>query len=174
MFAALNKTVEINRLLIVDIAPRPYALSQMEELDQIMQAMDAVNNGNVKTKDEVFGVLQGKGVSYHGSAYFKEKAVEEQGRYVYKVPTEIVRRGIETFQREWQDLDPSRTSPINALVIQGQYSVFFTDGDKGTLSSRFPNAKVYKLDNCTHYPFVEAPYPFVEQVFLFFTGLKEY
>ena len=103
MFAALNKTVEINKLVIVDIAPRPYALSQMEELDQIMQAMDAVNQGDVKTKDEVFAVFQGKGVSYHGSAYFKGKAVEEQGRCVFKVPTDIVRRGVETFQREWKD-----------------------------------------------------------------------
>ena len=73
-----------------------------------------------------------------------------------------------------EGLDTACTSPVNALIIQGQYSAFFTDGDAGALDSRFPNAKVYKLDNCTHYPFVEAPYPFMEQVFLFLSGLKEY
>lgn len=171
-WAALHEMLDIKGLVVVDIAPKPYAMHELGETDAILKAIDEVNGGAVKSRDEVGQVFVKHHVNHFTAEYFKWKAVEAApgDKCVFQIPTQAIRDGVDAFHREWTAMRSGLASNVHALFIRGARSHYISDGDVALIKRLFTGSRMELFAESSHFPIIEQPYAFAEAIFLFLSS----
>lgn len=173
-WAALHQMLDIKKLVVVDIAPRAYAIQELGETDIILKAVDEVNTDAFKSRDEIGQVFTKHHVNHFTAEYFKWKAVETAagGKYTFQIPTQSIRDGVDAFYKEWTTTSFERASSVHVLFIRGARSHYICDSDVSLIKRLFTDSRIELFAESSHFPIIEQPYAFAEAIFLFLSGIN--
>jgi esterase len=158
---ALDYSEQVNRLVIVDIAPQPYELSQR----YILEALLSLDLTRYKSFTEVDAALAEK-ISDKSLRQFllKNLARDENGRLRWKIHLAAIDRNYDKLGR---GLAPERTFDRPTLFIRGGRSNYIGDDDAPLIRQMFPQAKIATLPEAGHWVHVDAPEEFFQTVLNF-------
>lgn len=165
MFGAFTSStaLKINRLVIVDISPRPY--DSFDGLEEVLFAIKATNEADCKSHDKVEQHLCKIGMPPAIASVFKWKSVNRGAKHVFTFPTEIFRK-TPTNTKVPEFNSEKSTATIPTVFIRGTQSPFINDDDvNNVIPKKFTNFRVESVD-CGHFVPFEKPLKFVELVYL--------
>lgn len=151
----------IEKLIVVDIAPKYYAPHHQD----ILEGLAAVDNATLESRGEADEVL---------SKYVPEKAVrmfllknlfwKEKERLGLRLNLEVLSKEIEELGKALPD-DYSYSKPT--LFIKGERSNYITSEDKGLIEKHFPEAKIVTIPRAGHWVHAENKEAFYKEVMKF-------
>jgi esterase len=158
---ALDYSEQVNRLVIVDIAPQPYELSQR----YILEALLSLDLTRYKSFTEVDAALAEK-ISDKSLRQFllKNLARDENGRLRWKIHLAAIDRNYDKLGR---GLAPERSFDKPTLCIRGGRSNYIGDDDAPLIRQIFPQAQIATLPEAGHWVHVDAPEEFFQTVLNF-------
>jgi esterase len=158
---AIDYPEQVDRLVIVDIAPKPYEPSQR----YIFQALRSLDLTRYKSFADVDAALAAD-VSDQSLRQFllKNLARDENRRLRWKVHLEAIDRN---YDKLGQGLAPERTFDKPTLFIRGGRSNYIEDDDAPLIRQIFPQAEIATLPEAGHWAHVDAPEEFFQTVLNF-------
>ncbi|GEO03026.1 alpha/beta hydrolase [Adhaeribacter aerolatus] len=142
----------VTRLIVVDIAPRPYPVHHQDIID----ALNSVNIAGVKTRGEIDQAL---------AQYIPEEEVRlflsknlyrtEENTFAWRMNLASIEANIEEVGKETQS-DTTYTKPV--LFIKGARSGYIKPQyDTEPIHKLFPAAQIKTVENAGHWVHAEAP-----------------
>jgi esterase len=158
---AIDYSEQVDRLVIVDIGPKPYEPSQR----YILEALRSLDLTRCKSFADVDAALAAE-VSGESLRQFllKNLARDENGRLRWKVHLEAIDRNYDKLAR---GLAPGRTFDKPTLFIRGGRSNYIEDDDALLIRQIFPRAEIATLPEAGHWVHVDAPEEFFQTVLNF-------
>jgi esterase len=158
---AIDYSERVDRLVIVDIGPKPYEPSQR----YILEALRSLDLTRCKSFADVDAALAAE-VSSESLRQFllKNLARDENGRLRWKVHLEAIYRNYDKLAR---GLAPGRTFDKPTLFIRGGRSSYIEDDDALLIRQIFPGAEIATLPEAGHWVHVDAPEEFFQTVLNF-------
>jgi esterase len=158
---AIDYFERVDRLVIVDIAPKPYEPSQR----YILEALRSLDLTRYKSFAEVDAALAAK-VSGESLRQFllKNLARDENGRLRWKVHLAAIDRNYDKLAR---GLAPERTFDKPTLFIRGGRSNYIEDDDAPLIRQIFPQVEIATLAEAGHWVHVDLPKEFFQTVLNF-------
>ena len=158
---ALEYSEQVDRLIVVDIAPKAYEPSQR----YLLNAMRSLDLSLYKSFVEVDAALA-PDVSSESLRQFllKNLAREEDGRLRWKIHLEAIDRNYDKLLR---GLAAERSFNKPTLFIRGGQSTYIEDGDVPMIRQMFPQAEIATLRDAGHWVHVDAPEEFFQTVMNF-------
>lgn len=151
----------IEKLIVVDIAPKYYAPHHQE----ILKGLAAVNNATLDSRGEADEVL---------SQYVSEQAVrmfllknlfwKEKNRLGLRLNLAVLAEEIEELG---QALPKQYTYSKPTLFIKGAKSNYISPEDHGLIEQHFPHAKIVSVPRAGHWVHAENKKGFYEEVMSF-------
>jgi len=157
---ALHHPQLIEKLVVVDIAPRRY--SGNKSITNLLEVMNRVDFTTLKTLTQIEEFL----TRYLPDPKVKNQAMknlkrkDDQG-FEWKANLPAIIKDIESLMTPVLE-DVTYTKP--ALFIKGGRSEFITEDDMKHIFRYFPNAKVHTITTADHWVHVEEPELFLEEV----------
>jgi esterase len=160
---AIDYSERVDRLVIVDIGPKPYEPSQR----YILEALRSLDLTRCKSFADVDAALAAE-VSGESLRQFllKNLARDENGRLRWKVHLEAIYRNYDKLAR---GLAPGRTFDKPTLFIRGGRSNYIEDDDAPLIRQIFPGAEIATLPDAGHWVHVDVPEEFFQTVLNFLT-----
>jgi esterase len=157
---ALQHPLLIEKLIVVDIAPRRY--SGNKSISNLLEVMSRVDFNTLKTLADIEDFL----AKYLPDPKVRNQAMKNLKRredhgFEWKANLPVIIKDIESLMAPVLE-DVEFTKPV--LFIKGGRSDFITDEDMKHIFRYFPNAKVYTIANADHWVHVEEPELFLEEV----------
>lgn len=159
---ALNYPQKIDKLIVVDIAPKSYPIHH----DEIIKGLKSLNFNVIKTRSEadeklaeyipILAVRQ----FLLKNLYWKEK---EQLAFRFNLATianNISEIGVATITNGNQFSKPT-------LFIRGEHSNYILDGDLEEITALFINSKLETIKNAGHWIHAEQPIQFLNCIKMF-------
>jgi esterase len=161
---AIDYSEQVDRLVIVDIGPKPYEPSQR----YILEALRSLDLTRCKSFADVDAALAAD-VSSESLRQFllKNLARDENGRLRWKVHLEAIYRNYDKLAR---GLAPERSFDKPTLFIRGGRSNYIEDDDALLIRQIFPGAEIATLPDAGHWIHVDAPEEFFQTVLNFLNG----
>src|SRR5690606_5987978 len=141
MTFALKYPEMVDRLMVVDIAPRFYPVHHQSILD----GLNAIDMDQLKSRKEADDIL---------SEYEKEKGTRQfllkslgrndEGKFIWKINLPIITAQIENISQAIESHD-SFDHPT--LFIAGANSRYIQDKDKADIEKYFPQSNIIKIKN---------------------------
>ena len=158
---AIEYSEQVDKLVIVDIAPKPYEPSQR----YILEALRSLDLTRYKSFADVDAALAAK-VSGESLRQFllKNLARDENGRLRWKVHLEAIDRN---YDKLVLGLARERSFNKPTLFIRGGRSNYIEDDDVPLIRQIFPQAEIATLPEAGHWVHVEAPEEFFQTVLNF-------
>jgi esterase len=158
---ALDYSEQVDRLVIVDIAPKPYELSER----YILEALRSLDLTRYKSFADVDAALAEE-VSGESLRQFllKNLARDENGRLRWKAHLEAIDRNYDKLAR---GVGPERTFDKPTLFIRGGRSNYIGDDDVPLIRQIFPQADIATLPEAGHWVHVDLPEEFFQTVLNF-------
>ena len=158
---AIGYAEQVDKLVIVDIAPKPYEPSQR----YILEALRSLDLTRYKSFTDVDAALAAK-VSAKSLRQFllKNLARDENGRLRWKVHLAAIDRN---YDKLVLGLAPERSFNKPTLFIRGGRSNYIEDDDVPLIRQIFPQAEIATLAEAGHWVHVEAPEEFFQTVLNF-------
>jgi len=158
---AIDYSEQVDRLVIVDIGPKPYEPSQR----YILEALRSLDLTRCKSFADVDAALAAE-VSGESLRQFllKNLARDENGRLRWKVHLEAIDRNYDKLAR---GLAPGRTFDKPTLFIRGGRSNYIEDDDALLIRQIFPRAEIATLPEAGHWVHVDTPEEFFQTVLNF-------
>jgi esterase len=158
---AIDHSEQVDRLVIVDIAPKPYELSQR----YILKALRSLDLTRYKSFADVDAALTAE-ISGESLRQFllKNLARDEDGRLRWKVHLEAIYRNYDKLAR---GVGPERTFDKTTLFIRGGRSNYIGDDDAPLIRQIFPQAAIATVPEAGHWIHVDAPEEFFQTVLNF-------
>lgn len=155
---AIDYSEQVDRLVIVDIGPKPYEPSQR----YILEALRSLDLTQCKSFADVDVALAAE-VSGESLRQFllKNLARDENGRLRWKVHLEAIDRNYDKLAR---GLAPGRTFDKPTLFIRGGRSNYIEDDDALLIRQIFPRAEIATLPEAGHWVHVDLPEEFFQTV----------
>jgi esterase len=153
---AIDYSEQVDRLVIVDIGPKPYEPSQR----YILEALRSLDLTRCKSFADVDAALAAE-VSGESLRQFllKNLARDENGRLRWKVHLEAIYRNYDKLAR---GLAPERTFDKPTLFIRGGRSNYIEDDDAPLIRQIFPQAEIATLPEAGHWVHVDLPEEFFQ------------
>jgi esterase len=160
---ALTRPEVVEKLIVLDIAPRSYPASYEKYLDPLT-SLDL--NTFIHRKD-IHEELSKK-ISEEHILQFLMKNIKRggDGRFQWKVNLESIRRN-SGLLNEGLPQDHRYDKP--ALFIRGENSEYIQMEDLPVIGKLFPKAELVTIKNAGHWVHVDAPSDFIREVFNFLT-----
>jgi esterase len=160
---AIDYSEQVDRLVIVDITPKPYELSQR----YLLKALRSLDLTRYKSFADVDAALAAN-VSGDSLRQFllKNLARDENGRLRWRIHLEAIYRNYDKLAR---GLAPVRTFDKPTLFIRGGRSNYIEDDDAALIRQMFPQAEISTLAEAGHWVHVDAPEEFFQTVLNFLT-----
>lgn len=148
---ALNYSDMVDKLIVVDIAPKKYAPRHQT----IFDALFSVKLEEVNNRKEAEAILTPQIESYGVRQFLlKNLSRNKAGGYEWKMNLPII-------YKHYQDiLDDVNTENIfegPSLFIDGADSEHIQDADHSLIKSRFPNAQIETIVNAGHWVHADQP-----------------
>ncbi|MCS6973012.1 MAG: alpha/beta fold hydrolase [Cyclobacteriaceae bacterium] len=157
MHYALRYPEEVERLIVVDIAPKPYDVRH----DGIVNALQSIPIDAISSRQEADAIL---------SRYISEQAVRQfllknlmrkpQGGFGWRVNLPVIAQKLDAISA---GLDMQGVYKNPALFIRGAHSDYISDEDRGLIKKYFPASTLVTL-NTGHWVQAEKPEEFVNTV----------
>jgi len=158
---AIEHSEQVDRLIVVDIAPKAYEPSQR----YLLQALRSLDLSRYKSFADVDSALAPE-VSSQSLRQFliKNLARDENGRLRWKIHLEAIDRNYDKLLR---GLAPERSFNKPTLFIRGGRSNYIEDDDMPLIRQMFPQAEIATLPKAGHWVHVDAPEEFFQTVLHF-------
>lgn len=155
---ALKYPEQVSKLIVVDIAPRPYPVHHQE----IINGLNAVDISAIKSRSEADAAL---------APYIPEEEVrlfllknlyrKEDNSFGWRMNLATIERNIEEVGRETTSAVPF---PKPTLFIKGGRSRYIQDKDGPSIKQLFPQAEIATIEEAGHWVHAEAPEKFYQLV----------
>jgi pimeloyl-ACP methyl ester carboxylesterase len=160
MKLALSHSDRVEKLVVVDIAPRAYPRLH----DELLDALLSTDLATLQSRQEVDDSLARKIPDVRVRQFLmKNLARQESGAFRWKANLGIISKNYETITDEIRSEKPFLHP---ALFVRGERSHYILDSDIPPINALFPNARVVSL-NAGHWIHAELPDPFAELVLQF-------
>lgn len=151
LFAVLNPT-RTNKLVVADIAPKPYEPHHQKILDALL-SLDLPNIGTRQEADEKFKIHDfGTRQFLLKSLYWKEKGLLD-----WRFNVKVIAREIE---KVGEELPPQAIYASPTLFIRGSKSNYILDEDVDRIDAHFPEATLATIEGAGHWLHAEKPKEF--------------
>lgn len=162
MQTALFIPERIHKLIVVDIAPKPYAGGH----EEILQAMRSLVLDEISTRKEAEHLLQ-ESIQDIGIVRFlmKNLSRDENGAFRWKVNLETLYRQYGEILKGVEKLHDPYPGP--ALFLKGEQSGYIREEDSPNMLELFPKAKVLSIPEAGHWVHAEQPDLLFDQVRIF-------
>src|SRR5688572_4977900 len=163
-FAIANPDM-LDRLIVVDIAPKPYPIHH----DSIVDGLKAVPIGTLQTRNEADEVLS-KYVPEPDVRQFllKNLSRKPEGGFAWKINLKVIDSNLELISADIQF--PGMYNG-QTLFVRGVNSNYVKDEDRQRIKELFPNSTLITMDT-GHWVQAEKPQEFVEVVRNFLANTK--
>jgi pimeloyl-ACP methyl ester carboxylesterase len=158
MTFALAHPEKVDRMIIVDIAPRFYPVHHQ----MILEGLNAIDMDKLKSRKEADDTL---------SDFIKDKGIRqfllkslgrnEEGKFAWKINLPVITEKIENVS---EAIDPNSSFDHPTLFIGGANSDYIQDKDKEEIEKLFPKSKTIKIKNAGHWIHAEQPEAVVKTV----------
>jgi esterase len=151
----------LDKLIVVDIAPKPYPLHNAD----VLKALSAVDFSIVKTRKEAEEILS-KYISDYGTKQFLLKNIywKENGELDWRFNFKTINQHIENIGETIPD---DSFCDIPALFIRGEKSNYILDEDLNLINDIFPHNILKTIAGAGHWVHAEKPKEFFECVMEF-------
>lgn len=138
------------KIVVVDIAPKMY----QHENKANLEAMMSINLDQIKSRDQAEKALIDK-IQDRGVRLFLLKNLyrKEDLTFGWKLNLKALYENI----REIEGYTTNEISLITALFIQGELSKYIKDEDYPLIKKVFPNSKIIKISQASHWVHSEKP-----------------
>lgn len=153
---ALTFPKRVNRLVVVDMAPRGYAPKH----ELIFAALLALDLKRYETRAQVEEALTPK-IPELGVRRFllKGLAKNAEGAFTWRFNLPTLR---EHYDKLTATLEVQGTFEKPALFLRGGESDYICEEDQAMIRKLFPNARIATIPGASHWLHAEAPEPFLE------------
>jgi len=161
MYFALQHPDKVDKLVVVDIAPKYYPLHHQS----VIEALQAVDFSVVKSRKEVEAILSDY-INDFGTKQFLLKNIywKEDGNLAWRFNLDVIIKKIENVG-EATPIDKSIDTPT--LFIRGENSNYILDDDLNLIQELFPRSILETIDGGAHWVHAEKPKDFFEKVMSF-------
>jgi pimeloyl-ACP methyl ester carboxylesterase len=157
MQAALSYPEVVDRLIVVDMAPRAYDPRHKDLLD----ALARIDPTEYDSRDAIDDVLA-EDVPDWAMRQFLLKNLDYDGeRYTWKMNLDAIRRHYDAINAAITSDEPF-VGPT--LVVRGADSDYIVDADEPTIRALFPNAEFVTIDGAGHWVHADRPDALAEVV----------
>jgi pimeloyl-ACP methyl ester carboxylesterase len=162
MQAALTYPSVVDRLIVVDMAPRAYAPRHTE----LLEALARIDPTAYDSRDEIDAALAEDVPSWAIRQFLLKNLDYDGERYTWKMNLDAIRRHYDDINAAVTDEGPFEGP---ALFVRGGDSDYVTDADVPDIRRRFPNAELVTIDGAGHWVHSDAPEALAEVVTDFLT-----
>jgi esterase len=158
---AMEYAHRVDRMAIIDIAPRPYPVLH----DDILRYLLELDLATLKSRHDADMRLSRR-IPSRAVRQFLLKSLyrAEDGRYKWHLNLPVIKKNLSEIRKGI--MKPHRTD-IPVLFIRGEKSEYLKDTDAVQIPEIFSNARVETIQNASHWVHSEAP----DEVY---TCLKEF
>jgi esterase len=151
MHFALANPERVEKLVVVDIAPRQYPPSHVP----LFEAMLALDPGAFRERNEMDRALAARIPDATVRQFLlKNVARDESGAFRWKLNLPAIYRNYEQLN---EAIEPGRTFNGPTLFIRGGKSDYIRDEDHGLIAQIFPNSRVATVPTAGHWVNANAP-----------------
>ncbi len=158
---AFDYTEMVDKLIVVDIAPKEY----LPQHDRIFDALFALNLDEYKTRAELDSALAERIQEYAvRQLLLKNVSRDDSGAFEWKID-------VRSIHKNYDNVNAAIVSgrPFNkpALFMRGEKSGYILDQDLPGIQAMFPQARIVTIEGAGHWVHAEAPQKFAERVMEF-------
>jgi len=162
MQAALSYPDRVDRLIVVDMAPRAYP----PEHKPLLEALARIDPTAYESRDSIDEVLAEDVPSWRIRQFLLKNLDYDGETYTWKMNLDALRTHYDELIAA---IPGSRTFDGPTLFIRGEDSNYVTDDDRDEIQERFPAAELVTIDGAGHWVHADAPEAFAEVVVDFLT-----
>lgn len=158
-FAVLND-VRVGKLVVADIAPKPYKPHH----DQILDALNDLDLDNIDSRSEAEEKFK---IKDEGTRQFLLKSLywKEKGQLAWRFNLPVITREVE---KVGEALPPQAIFQGPTLFVRGGKSWYIKDEDMEEIEAHFPSANLETVEGAGHWLHAEKPKEFYKVVSEFF------
>ncbi|MEX2512106.1 MAG: alpha/beta fold hydrolase [Cyclobacteriaceae bacterium] len=157
MFFAVDFPEKVDKLIVVDIAPRPYPVHHQK----ILEGLNAIDLENVKSRkdaeDQLLPFIPEKGIRQ----FLLKNLTRKEGKFAWKINLPVISRKIENVG-EAMKKDKTFEKPV--LFMGGAHSKYIQDKDKEDIDRIFPNSHLVYIKDAGHWLHAEQPDAVVQTI----------
>lgn len=145
MECALSYPEEIDRLVVVDIAPRAYSPAHRE----LIEALWELDLGAVSSRRDADEMLSEEIPEWGIRQFLLKNLVRvEEGRYEWECNLEAIRHEYDKLTRA---IEPGRRFRGESLFVRGDRSDYVRDEDRTEIEEYFPRAEITTIRGAGHW-----------------------
>jgi esterase len=165
MLAALLHPAEVDRLVVVDIAPAP----NPPTLLAYVRAMRAVDLGGITRRGEVDARLSGAIPDGAERAFLLQNLIIDDGKARWRLNLEAIEREFPQIS-DFPDLPAGTAYQGPTLLVAGARSDYIKTEHEPVIRRLFPQARITRIEGAGHWVHAEQPQAFLETVAPFLSG----
>ncbi|HEU5291289.1 MAG TPA: alpha/beta fold hydrolase [Cyclobacteriaceae bacterium] len=167
--AAMNFAISnpdlLDRLIIVDIAPKAYPIHH----DNIVEGLKAIPINTLQSRNQADEILSGFVPEVDVRQFLlKNLARKQEGGFAWKINLPVIDKNLELISA---DIQFPGTFNGQTLFVRGVNSNYVKDEDRARIKALFPNSTLITMDT-GHWVQAEKPQEFVEVVRNFLANTK--
>lgn len=158
MTFSLTHPEKVDRLIVVDIAPRYYPVHHQD----ILKGLNAINIDQLKSRTEADGILAAH-VPSKGTRQFLLKSLgrDDTGKFKWKINLKVITQDIENVSEAIND---EGTFDHPTLFIAGERSEYIQDKDRTDIQKYFPNSQIIRIKQADHWVHADQPEAVIKTV----------
>jgi esterase len=155
---ALHYPELVDKLVVVDIAPRSYRAHH----DQIFDALVSLDVGTYEYRKDIDEALSKKVPEDPVRQFLMKNLIRgDSGQFQWKMNLEVIKKNYAQINEE---LPNDRTFDKPTLFMKGENSNYIQMDDLPMIHQLFPQAELVTIKNATHWIHMDAPKEFTEKV----------
>lgn len=165
MQAALQYPDLIDRLVVVDVAPRDYPPQHLD----LLEAMRSLHPEEYGSRKEIDEALSEQISSYPVRQFLMKNLEYDQttGTYRWQLNLDVIYQNYENINRATEEGSPF-DGPT--LFVRGENSSYIRDSDRDRIMELFPNAQITTIPGAGHWVHADAPGAFADVVMDFLSA----
>jgi pimeloyl-ACP methyl ester carboxylesterase len=156
MTAALENSVAVERLIVVDIAPVAYATRHLGHV----RAMRQLDLASIKRRADADAALAPTIADTAERAFLLQNLILEDGGARWRLNLEAIEREMPHLAG-FPPISVSRTYAGPSLFVAGGRSDYLRPEHEPVIRRMFPNAEIANIDNAGHWLHAEQPTAFL-------------
>lgn len=155
---AIQNPDRVDKLIVVDIAPRYYPVHH----DAIIDALCELDIEDFERREEADEILA-ESIENRAVRQFllKNLTRNEEGQLTWRINLPVIRENLEKIGAE---IGENQSTRIPALFIAGNQSHYIQKSDEKQIRERFPNSEIIYFKGVGHWIHAEAPKEFYHAV----------
>ncbi len=161
MLFAVEFSEKVNKLIVVDIAPKFYPLHHQF----IFKALHSVDFSIIKSRNEIDEILKNH-ISESRIRQFLLKNVYRKTKddFAFRINLQSLTDNVEEVG---EALPPFTQFEGETLFLRGEISDYILEEDKVLIKNHFPNSYVETISNAGHWLHAENPIDFYNKIIIF-------